>query len=166
MKGKIAVVLLLVSSVISAQLSAKESGGLKFWKGTGGQVVGAGLIYWMVSIGLDDEEDQTSFYAKENSLQHQSSLYFVDESVDHAIFLSAPLVENERLNGYVFVGTNSEMAYFSDNGLAYTKESLLGVGFNFNLENNAELKFEFSQYVSAPGFDTSLVSLSYNHHFN
>ena len=95
----------------------------------------------------DDEEGQSNFYAKENTLQQQNALYLNDESVDHAIFLSAPLVENELLSTYAFVGTNSEMAHFSDNGLAYTKESLIGVGFNFNLENNAELKFEYSQYM-------------------
>jgi hypothetical protein len=167
MKSKFAIVLLLVSGVISAQLGAKESDGLKFWKGTGGQVVGAGLIYWLVSVGLDDEEDgQSNFYAKENSLQHQNSIYFNDEPAGHALFFSTPLVESELVSSYAFVGTNSEFAHISDNRLEYTNESLLGVGFNFELQNNAELTFEYANYVSVPGVDTSLISLTYRHRFN
>ena len=150
---------------------AKESEGLKFWKGTGGKLVGVaavvGVYYWLSEDKEDNKRSNNfSFYAKkpnvETYLNLSSNQY---NEVHNEIRLKYLVSNNKLLTTYVFMGFERLALSHSSHDYDLVKTRSYGLATNIEINNYSSIQFEYTKNVDLNVIEASNLEINYQYDF-
>jgi len=178
-------ILVLIFSLLSQPVLARKSGGLEFWQGLGGKIVGVvalwGGYYWLIYDTKDEhtadkdivqQKSKLSLYFEDDQFQVDSNLGFSSKqeifpilNVKYSFNELIRIEPSRNIESYGFVSFNNRVINFKNHLVNFKNNQFAGIGLSYQTGNQGLIKLEVSTPIKFNQYDQTNISLKYQFDF-